>query len=112
MKGFIFTNRFGNLHKPSAINKAIERIRTDYNCEEEVNAKREHREPVMIPHFSCHQIRHTFCTRFCESETNLKVIQSVMGHADITTTMDVYAEATEMSKKEAAARLSENVKFF
>ena len=27
----------------------------------------------MIPHFSCHHIRHTFCTRFCENERNLKV---------------------------------------
>ena len=25
----------------------------------------------------------TFCTRLCENETNLKVIQTVMGHKDI-----------------------------
>ena len=30
--------------------------------------------------------------------TNLKVIQSVMGHKDIQTTMDIYAEATEEKK--------------
>ena len=112
MKGFIFTNCRGGLHKGATVNKAIERIRTHYNAEEEVKAKREHREPVIIPHFSCHHIRHTFCTRFCENETNLKVIQTIMGHADIQTTMDIYAEATELSKRDAVARLSENVKFF
>lgn len=25
----------------------------------------------------------TFCTRLCENETNLKVIQTVMGHKDM-----------------------------
>ena len=53
------------------------------------------REAVLLPDFSAHHLRHTFCTRLCEKETNLKVIQSVMGHKDIQTTMDIYAEATE-----------------
>lgn len=26
------------------------------------------RQPIIIPHFSCHVFRHTFCTRFCENE--------------------------------------------
>ena len=112
MSGFVFSNHVGGVHKPQTVNKAIERIRTTYNAQEEVNAKKEHREPVIIPHFSCHHIRHTFCKRFCESETNLKVIQEVMGHADIQTTMDIYAEATAQSKKEAVARLSKNIKIF
>jgi len=52
-----------------------------------------------------HILRHTFCTRFCENETNLKVIQEIMGHADISTTMDVYAEATQEKKKESMTSL-------
>ena len=52
-----------------------------------------------------HYLRHTFCTRLCENESNLKVIQSIMGHADITTTMDVYAEATQEKKQEIVANL-------
>ncbi len=39
-----------------------------------------------------------FAQGFAKNETNLKVIQSVMGHKDIQTTMDVYAEATEQKK--------------
>lgn len=61
--------------------------------------------PVLLPHFSAHNLRHTFCTRFCENESNLKVIQSVMGHKDISTTMDIYAEATEEKKQEIMASL-------
>ena len=58
-----------------------------------------------MPRFSAHNLRHTFCTRFCENESNLEVIQDIMGHADITTTMDIYAEATQEKKQEVMANL-------
>lgn len=79
MTGFVFCNRFGNVPNPQSVNRTIKRIVADYNATEEVNAKKEHREPVLLPDFSAHHLRHTFCTRLCENETNLKVIQSVMG---------------------------------
>ena len=106
MSGFIFCNRYGNLHNPASINREIKRIVDDYNAQEEVKAKREHREPVIVPRFSCHITRHTFCTRLCENETNVKVIQSVMGHKDIQTTLDIYAEVSEKKKKETFNQLN------
>lgn len=112
MTGFIFCNRFGNIHNPQTINRTIKRILENHNAEEVLNAKRERRQPVIIPHFSCHHLRHTFCTRFCENETNIKVIQSVMGHANIETTMDIYAEVTESKKHEAIENLSRKLDIF
>ena len=56
-----------------------------------------------------HHLRHTFCTRLCEEESNLKVIQSIMGHSDISTTMDIYAEATDEKKKEVVAKLENKI---
>ena len=106
MHGFIFCNRFGNVPNPQSVNRAIKRIVSDYNATEEISAKREHRKAVLLPDFSAHHLRHTFCTRLCEQETNLKVIQSVMGHKDIKTTMDIYAEATEEKKQESIERLT------
>ena len=41
MTGFIFSNRFGNLHNPQAVNRAIKRIYESYNAEEVLNAKKE-----------------------------------------------------------------------
>ena len=107
---FIFQNRYGNVHNPITINRAIKRIYTSYNKQEIKLAEKEHREPIMIPHFSCHNLRHTFCTRFCENETNIKVIQEIMGHSDISTTMDIYAEATQDKKKEAFGNLEGKIK--
>ncbi len=87
------------------MNNAIRRAIEAYNKEETDLAKKEKRDPVLMPRFSAHNLRHTFCTRFCENESNLKVIQDIMGHADITTTMDIYAEATQEKKQEVMANL-------
>lgn len=107
MTGFIFCNRFGGVPNPLTVNRTIKRIVANYNNREILEAAKKHREPLLLPEFSCHQLRHTFCTRLCENETNLKVIQSVMGHRDIATTMDIYAEATDRKKKESFEKLSQ-----
>ena len=112
MSGFMFANRFGKLLLPSSVNRAIVRISDAYNDEETVKAAREKREPVLIPHFSAHHIRHTFATRLCEHESNLKVIQSIMGHADIATTMNIYAEATKDRNVQTAEMINKSDSFF
>ena len=92
------------------INRVIDRIVKEHNKQEKMLAEQEGREPLIIPHFSVHNLRHTFCTRFCENETNIKIIQEIMGHADITTTMDIYNEATKEKKKESFAGLEGKIK--
>ena len=105
MKGFAFCNRFGHVFNQGAVNRAIRRIREDYNAEEIIRAAKQKRKPVLLPPFSCHHLRHTFCTRLCEKENNLKAIQSIMGHSDIQTTLGIYAEATDKTKQEAIKSL-------
>jgi integrase len=61
-------------------------------------------EPTLLPNFSCHVLRHTFATRICEAGVNLKVIQDILGHVDISTTMNIYVDAmNDLKKKEIAA---------
>lgn len=95
---FIFVNRYGHTQHQGTLNKAIRRIIRD--CNDEVLLKNEDAE-VLLPHFSCHSLRHTFTTRMCEAGVNIKVIQDTLGHKDITTTMNIYADATkELKTKE------------
>ncbi len=112
MTNFVFTNRFGTPHNPAAVNRAIKRIVDAHNAEEEVVAKKQKREPIIIPRFSCHIFRHTFASRFCENETNIKVIQEVMGHADVSTTMNIYAEVNKEVTRESLEKLAENMDVF
>ena len=106
---FVFLNRYGNIHNPQTVNRAIKRISRLHNEEEFEKAEKEHREPLLLPPFSCHNLRHTFASRLCESETNLKAIQEIMGHRDIATTMDVYAEATKDIKVNSIKNLEDNL---
>lgn len=91
---FIFINRFGNVQHQGTLNKALRRIIRDCNQDILDNANNSQTE-VLLPRFSCHILRHTFTTRLCESGINIKVIQSVLGHADISTTLDIYADVTK-----------------
>ena len=52
-------------------------------------------------YISCHSLRHTFTTRLCEAGTNIKLMQDILGHQDISTTMNIYADVTkELREKE------------
>ena len=54
---------------PQTVNRALKRIRVAHNEAELEKAAKEKREPQLLPPFSCHNLRHTFCTRLCENET-------------------------------------------
>lgn len=103
--GFIWQNRYGKVLTPYAVNRIIKRIIYHYNMQEIRSAGMEGRQPVMLPDFSVHNLRHTFCTRLCEQERDLKIIQEIMGHSNITTTMDVYNESSLDRKRESFNRL-------
>lgn len=95
---FIFVNKFGNTQHQGTLNKALRRIIRDCN-QEVLDKAKDDEKLVLLPKFSCHTLRHTFTTRLCESGMNIKVIQSVLGHADISTTLDIYADVTKDLKK-------------
>lgn len=93
-KDFIFINRFGSVQHQGTLNKALRRIIRD--CNYEVMDKG---GEVILPPFSNHSLRHTFTTRMCEAGVNVKAMQEILGHSDVETTLDVYAEATDDLKQ-------------
>ena len=111
MTGFVFSNRNGNLHNPHCINSAIKRVTESHNAREIIEAKRQQREPVIIPHFSAHHLRHTFCSRLCEGEMNIKVIQQIMGHKNVETTLDIYTEVSFKKQQDSLDELSQKMNF-
>lgn len=95
---FIFVNRYGDVQNQGNLNKALHRMMRD--CNDEILEKYgADSDPVLLPQFSCHILRHTFATRLCESGANLKFIQSILGHADVSTTMNIYVDVTDALKK-------------
>lgn len=100
MSGFIFCNKKGGIYYAQYIDRYFVGITSLYNEQETKKAATENRKPVLLPHITCHLLRHTFCTRLCEQDVNIKVIQAVMGHSDVQTTLNIYAKVSEEKKQQ------------
>ncbi len=99
---FIFVNRFGAAQHQGTLNKALRRITRD--CNEKILLHNPNPK-VLLPRFSCHSLRHSFTTRLVEQNVNLKVIQDCLGHKDIETTLNIYADVTNGLRKKEFAKL-------
>ncbi len=53
-----------------------------------------------------HTLRHTFCTNLANAGMNPKALQYIMGHSNITMTLNYYAHATFASAKAEMERLA------
>lgn len=54
-----------------------------------------------------HDLRHTFATRALESGVPMKVVQSWLGHSEISTTADIYSDVSREYSLKEAKRLDE-----
>lgn len=58
---------------------------------------------------SAHQLRHSFATIAFEADVPLKSLQEILGHKQLSTTMDIYTEFREDSLRSAADLLSKKL---
>ena len=103
---FIFINRFGNLQHQGTLNKALCRIIRDCNDMQLAKAKK---NPVLLPNFSCHSLRHTFTTRLVEAGVNIKVIQELCGYIRSDVTLDIYTTVTKELKQREFGNFEEKL---
>ena len=71
---------------------------------------------VQMPKVTPHVCRHTYCSNMAKSGMNPKTLQYLMGHADISVTLNTYThvnleDAREELEKLAKGSMAEIVKF-
>lgn len=88
-KGYLFSNDNG---KSPLTESQIRDIGERYN--------RKHNT-----HITYHQLRHAYAALCIEADLSVKELQYVMGHSDIHTTMDIYAEIRDKQKREIYNKL-------
>lgn len=106
---FVFRGRTLNVMTVSQVDGAILEMIKKYNLAEQVAADEEGRKPILLPKFSSHNLRHTFGTRLYEATKDAKMVQGIMGHARVNTTLDTYIDLSEDFKKESFADIEKRV---
>ena len=94
---FLFLNRDGYPKTATNYDGMFRGLAKKYNkYHEEALPK------VMTPH----TLRHTFCTNMANAGMNPKALQYIMGHSNITMTLNYYAHATFDSAKTEMLRIA------
>jgi integrase len=91
---FVFCDRLGNSINPPHIYGQFKKIIAEND----------------LPDIRLHDLRHTFATLFLEAGGPIKVLQSILGHASITQTIDRYAHVTKNMLDIAVDRMEEMYK--
>ena len=60
---------------------------------------------VDLPRITLKGLRHTHATLLLEIGVHAKIVQERLGHADISTTMNIYSHVTPTMQRDAVARL-------
>ena len=59
--------------------------------------------------FHFHMLRHTYTSNLLSNGANPKEVQELLGHSDVSTTMNIYAHSTQQAKHESAMLLDKIV---
>lgn len=89
-RGFVFTEYNGSTLKQREFTDNYHLFLEKYN----------------LPKVRFHDLRHTFATLLLEAGESAKVIQELLGHSSITTTMDTYAHITKRGKEKSVQTLN------
>lgn len=106
LEDLLFCTAVGRPLSRSVLYNDIDRIIELINHDERMKARAEGRKPVVFEHFSSHTMRHTFATRALENGIPPKVVQELLGHSTIKTTMDIYTHVLQKTKNEEIQKIA------
>ncbi len=91
----IFAQQNGKLYEESMINNAFKRIAKNAGIRVIYTKKKKQNGKIVnlkLSNVHTHMLRHTFATRCIEAGVPIHVLQKVLGHAKIQTTIDTYGD--------------------
>lgn len=99
----VFTSSMGSLITRYIVEKEINKIVAN------VNAKRLFEGRPQMEKIYPHALRHTFCSMCFERGMQPKVVQMIMGHANFSTTMNIYTHVVGAVSAEDAAKFGTSI---
>src|SRR5579875_3127 len=89
--GYVFCNTVGNFYHESNLNGRYKRML----------------QRAGLPDIRFHDLRHSAATILISMGVNPKVVQELLGHSSITTTLNIYAHVLPSMQQEAMQKLQE-----
>ncbi len=90
-KHYVLTNCNGDMIDPCSI---------QYKFKELI-------KKLKLTSITFHGLRHTFATRCIELGMDIKTLSEILGHSNVSTTMNIYVHSTEQQKKNQMELLSQ-----
>lgn len=87
----VFCNEFGKYLDSSNVRKKLKKILNEKNIKDR----------------KFHDLRHTFATRLFELGEEAKTVQELLGHSNISITLDTYTHVLDSMKKRAISKLND-----
>lgn len=87
----VFCNMYGRYLDSSNVRKKFKKVLRDNNIEDR----------------KFHDLRHTYATRLFELGEDPKTVQSLLGHSNISITLDTYTHVLDSMKENAATKLND-----
>lgn len=88
----------------SVLDEPISRKRITHEIEVMLNNMAE--DGAVFPYFTLHSTRHTFATRCIESGMDPQVLKTILGHATLSMTMDLYSHVLPDTKAEQMEKVA------
>lgn len=104
----VFANGVGRVDSHANIaNRFFRPLQVDHGIIVNTGKKDEEGKPIMAPKWTLHSLRHAAASLFIEQGWPPKKVQTVMGHASLQMTFDLYGKLfrDEKSDKEAMERM-------
>ncbi len=94
-KGFVFQNELGNPVEPRTFQDTLHRITQSAGLE----------------NVYFHSLRHTFATRAVEQNVDIKTLSEILGHTDVSTTLNLYAHSLDEQKQKMMREMDKLYEF-
>lgn len=99
VSGFLFLDKMGKpkvaMHLENYMRCALKYYRDHYGNN--------------LPSVTPHVLRHTFCTNAQQADLDVKSLQYIMGHSNVSVTLDVYTHSDYASAKKAFDKIASSL---